>query len=73
MKYPTLNEVNTASRYQICYWWRLLPSPGSRAVDKPEHIFRPILEAEKVIMDRIAERFKEVGGFTPEISKSIGW
>ena len=35
--------------------------------------FTKILEAEALIMDRINERFKEMGGFTPELSKQMGW
>jgi DNA-binding ferritin-like protein len=35
--------------------------------------FEAVKEQEVAVMDRIAERFKEVGGFTPEISKHIGW
>jgi hypothetical protein len=57
-RYPTMDQVNLASRVQICTWYRFLPSPDD------EH--RPILE-------RIIERFKELGGFTPEISKRVGW
>ena len=71
--YPTIEAVNKADRYQICYWWRFLPSPGMKAVNKSSAEFTKVLEAEAPIMDRIAERFKEMGGFTPEISKSIGW
>jgi hypothetical protein len=69
--YPTIEEVNRASRRQICYWWRFLPSPGSNAIDTPN--FFVALDAEAMIMNRIAERFKELGGFSPEISKTIGW
>jgi len=71
--YPTIKEVNEADRYQICKWWRFLPSPGFRAVDKSSAEFTKVMDAEKPIMDRIAERFKEMGGFTPEISKAMGW
>ncbi len=59
MIYPSIKEVNAASRFQICKWWRFLPSPKNK------------LQAEVNI--RLAERFREVGGFTPEISKQIGW
>ena len=76
MKYPTMEEVNEATRYQICEWWRFLPSPGSRGINRwtPSSFeFRDELAAEVIIMNRIAERFKELGGFTPEISKKLGW
>jgi hypothetical protein len=60
MKYPnSLEEVNAADHYQICKWYRFLPSPET-----------PI---NFQVMDRIVERFNNFGGFTPEISKSIGW
>jgi hypothetical protein len=73
LNYPTIKEVNAADRYQICKWWRFLPSPGRSAVDKSSAEFTKVMEAEAPIMDRIAERFKEMGGFTPEISKAMGW
>jgi len=69
--YPTIEEVNEASHEQICRWWRFLGSPGKSAVGRKD--FNEVLEREAKVMDRIAERLKELGGFTPEISKSIGW
>ena len=57
--YPSMDNVNDADRITICRWWRFLRSPKS--------------ENEQMIMDRIAERFKAFGGFTPEISKQLGW
>ena len=57
MKSPTMEEVNKATRFQICGWYRFLPSG----------------QVSTEIMDRICERFKELGGFTPEISKRLGW
>lgn len=58
MNYPTLEQVNAADRTEICRWWRFLPIARS--------------EAELDVVDRIAVRFKEYGGFTPEISKEVG-
>ena len=55
----TIEEVNQATHYQICEWWRFLPV----GID----------EEQKKIMDRIAERLKEFGGFNPQISKALGW
>ena len=69
--YPTIEQVNAANHYQICSWYRFLESPGTRAIGKDN--FQEVLEAEVKIMNRIAERLKEFGGFTPEISKSLGW
>jgi hypothetical protein len=69
--YPTMEEVEKASHRQICYWNRFLDSPGTRAIGKDN--FEKIMEEEGKIMDRIVQRLKEFGGFTPEISKSLGW
>lgn len=57
--FPTLEEVESASRYQLCSWYRFLPSA--------------ITETARAIQNRIYERFIEVGGMTPEISKSLDW
>ena len=59
MEYPTIEEVEKANRERLCRWYRFLPS---------------LYSEEKVsIMDRIVKRWREMGGFTPEISKRIGW
>lgn len=71
MNYPTLDQVNAADRYQICEWNRFLPSPGERAINRDD--FRSVMESEGAVMDRIVERLRELGGFTPEISKQLGW
>lgn len=71
MKYPTMNEVNAADRYQLAQWYRFLDSPGASAIGSPE--FQEMLQAEKPIMDRIYDRFMQSGGMTSEISKTIGW
>ena len=69
--YPSLEAVNSAGHMQICRWYRFLPSPGMSAIGKEN--FHAILDQEAPIMNRIVERLKELGGFTPEISKAIGW
>ena len=56
---PTMEEVEKADREQLCKWWRFLRSP--------------VTDSEFEIMNRIAERLDDLGGFTPEISKRIGW
>lgn len=56
---PTIEEVEKADREQLYRWWRFLSSPST--------------DDEAKVMNRIVERFDEVGGFTPEISKRIGW
>jgi len=56
--YPTLDQVNEANRMDICGWYRFLPSA--------------LTDEQRLVTDRILERFREFGGFTPEISKAIG-
>lgn len=57
--YPQIEQVKEASRYEICKWYRHLRSPEN--------------QQEEVVMNLICERYKELGGFTPELSKQIGW
>lgn len=71
MNYPTLEEVERASHYQLCAWHRFLHSPGAQAVGSPE--FYDVMIREARIQDVIETRLKDNGGFTPEISKSLGW
>jgi hypothetical protein len=71
MNYPTLEEVEQADRRELAKWYRFLKSPGMAAVGRQN--FQAALEAEGKVMDRIVARFKAMGMFTPEISKSIGW
>jgi hypothetical protein len=59
MKYPTKEEIKKADREQICRWHRFLPSP----INTTEHELSSIIFA----------RYNELGGFTPELSKKIGW
>jgi hypothetical protein len=55
----TMEQINAADHYTLARWWRF-GAPGSVCHD-----------AEG---DRLQERlFKEFGGITPEISKSLGW
>jgi len=80
VNYPIMEEVEKADRVQLCRWHRFLKSPGMSAISPycvdgttARNYFEETLEAEKIILDRIEERLKEAGGFTPEISKLIGW
>lgn len=59
MQYPTLDQVNQASHLQICKWMRFLEVTGNP-------------DEQKVVL-RLCERLDEFGGFTPEISRQIGW
>ena len=56
--FPTLAQVEKASHEQLAKWYRFLP-----AGDTFE---------QKKIMDRLAERFKKLGGMTPDLSDRIG-
>jgi hypothetical protein len=73
MEYPSLDEVEKADRLQICTWWRYLPSPGAKAVGGPHDVFESTMLSEASVMNRIGQRLVELGGFTPSISKAIGW
>jgi len=56
--FPTMARIEKASHEQLAKWYRFLP-----AGDTPE---------QKKIMDRLAERFKKLGGMTPDLSDRIG-
>lgn len=71
MKYPTMNEVETANITDLCRWHRFLKSPGYSAAGLDG--FESVLIREKKIIDRVNVRMKDLGGMTPEISKKIGW
>lgn len=69
--YPTLEQVEKASHLELCRWYRFLPSPGEFAIGKDN--FREVMEQEAKVMGRVVDRVKDFGGFTPEISKTLGW
>lgn len=71
MEYPTLEQVESADREQLCRWTRFLKSPGMEAAGRPD--FEEVLQAQLKILNRIIERRDSAGGFTPSISKRIGW
>lgn len=73
MKYPTLEEVESATHEQLALWHRFLHSPGASAIGADQKTFRDVLAKEVTILERIEDRFKELGGMMPEISKRIGW
>jgi len=70
MKYPTLTEIENASHFELGYWYRFLPSPGTAAIGKKD--FDAILKEEKDKLEKIMKRFDEKGGMTTELSKQIG-
>ena len=55
--FPTMEQVEKASHEQLGEWYRFLLAETA--------------EEEKIV-DRIAVRFKKLGGMTPEVSKRIG-
>lgn len=73
MEYPSLNEVEQADRVQLCKWYRFLPAPGFHASNYSHHIYEKIRKEEVTIKDRINQRFRELGGLTEDVSKSMGW
>lgn len=71
MKYPTLKEVENASRETLARWYRFLPSPGWNFAKRKK--FFQNIEKEEQIMKTIVKRFEDMGGFTDELSRKIGW
>ena len=59
MNYPSISEVNDASIEQLARWHRFLPSPMN--------------ELQVDTMSKIVSTFNNLGGFTPELSKRIGF
>lgn len=58
-----LKEVQEMEHYNMCYLWRM----GSV---EDNIYFRSDYPVAEVFKDRL---FNHFGGFTPEISKRIGW
>jgi hypothetical protein len=54
-----MEQVEKASHEQLAKWYRFLPSGDT--------------DEQQRIQDRIGQRFKELGGMTPELSKKIGF
>ena len=53
-------QIDNMSHYQLCALWRFAKDGD------------PLLQGEAG--DHVKKRlFEELGGFTPEISKSLGW
>lgn len=71
LAYPTLDQVAAASVRQLALWSRFLDSPGISALGRSD--FEETMSREAVIQRTINARFLELGGWTPELSKSIGW
>ncbi|OJV30474.1 MAG: hypothetical protein BGO32_08760 [Bacteroidetes bacterium 37-13] len=58
-----LAKIETLDHYTMCRYWRFAPA-GT------EIYFRNDLPTGEAFKNRL---FNHFGGFTPEISKSIGW
>lgn len=54
-------RIDGMSQEDMCRFWRF-----SRSGD-------PIFRNDLPFYERFQKRLKELGGFTPEISKKIGW
>lgn len=59
MSYPTVEEVEEASKIQLARWYRFLESPPS--------------DADVEVLNLILERFDKLGGWNPQLSKQVGW
>lgn len=73
MQMPTMEQVEMADRLQLARWYRFLPGPGTSALDKPPKEFHKTVKVESEIIQRIVDRHSELGGWTPTLSKLIGW
>jgi hypothetical protein len=57
--FPTMEQVEKASHEQLARWYRFLPSGDTKEQQK--------------VLDKIAEKFKKLGGMTPALEKKIGF
>ena len=57
--FPTMEQVESANREQLAWWYRFLPSGDT--------------SEQRRIMTKLVERFKSLGGMSPELSKKIGF
>jgi hypothetical protein len=56
---PSALDVEEANMVALGTWMRFCESPRS-----PE---------ERSIMERVSQRFQQGGGWTPALSKEVGW
>ena len=57
--YPTLEQAERADVIQLGGWCRFLPVPGT--------------DEALEILNAILDRFQQLGGWTPQLSKHVGW
>ena len=55
--FPTVEQVNKASKEQLAKWYRFLLGTT---------------DEQRKTLHRVARRLKELGGMSPELSKKIG-
>lgn len=56
-----IDKINQMSQFEMAQLWRFAPSG------------HPYFDGSKPFYPFFQKRFKELGGFTPAISKAIGW
>lgn len=56
-----MEEINTMTHRDMASLWRFAP------------VSHPFFDRTYPLYEAFSKRFVEFGGFTPEISKSIGW
>lgn len=59
MNFPTYEQVEKATDYQLGKWHRFLPVASN--------------ELESASLSHIHQRFTALGGWTPALSKDVGW
>lgn len=57
----TIGRINNLSRLEMCRMWRFV---------EPGH---PVFVRDTPLWKAFKERFDKLGGFSPEISKKIGF
>jgi hypothetical protein len=73
LPYPSIVEVQNATRLQCARWYRFCASPGLCAIGKNRKEFNLIADEEKTILNAIIERFEVLGGWDSNLSKLVGW
>lgn len=66
MNYPTLPDVELASKTQLGIWLKSLPSPGMSAVNAGvinNEDYEQALADESAVLDLIKERHAALGGW----------
>ena len=56
-----IEKINSMTQISMAYLWRFAPSG------------HPYFDTTKPYFEIFRNRFNEIGGMTPEISKEIGW